>query len=248
MTVASLAATGLGTAALLSAIAALAGLAARSRPARRLHHAAMITSAVVGLIGAFVPGLACRATLARRLAAAVPRAARRRSPVGVLPVCCSTPWLADGLVVRREVHRGRADRYPLRLVLPVTAVFVLSMQGVLLSTGVASFLLFWEAMSLSAFFLVMADGEEESRHAALLYLAIAQFGAGALIVGCGIIGGGSLFATFATLGSTVGLLSPGPRRPPRCSWCSPSPRRPAWRRSTPGCPRRTRGRPATCRR
>ena len=93
--------------------------------------------------------------------------------------------------------------------LPLTAVFVLSMQGVLLASGLAGFLLFWEAMSLSAFLLVMADREQESRQAALLYLAIAQFGAGALIVGCGILGGGSLFATFDTLASSVGMLSPG---------------------------------------
>ena len=102
---------------------------------------------------------------------------------------------------------GRAIRS--RAVLPLTAVFVLSMQGVLLASGLAGFLLFWEAMSLSAFLLVMADGEEDSRRAALLYLAIAQFGAGALIVGCGILGGGSLFATFDTLASSAGMLSPG---------------------------------------
>jgi formate hydrogenlyase subunit 3/multisubunit Na+/H+ antiporter MnhD subunit len=64
-------------------------------------------------------------------------------------------------------------------------------------------------MSIAAFVLVMADGEEESRRAALLYLAIAQFGAGALVVGCGMLGEGSLFATFDTLGATAAGLSPG---------------------------------------
>ena len=85
----------------------------------------------------------------------------------------------------------------------------------MLSSGIASFLLFWEAMSLSAFLLVMADGEEESRRAALLYLAIAQFGAGALIVGCGILGGGSLFATFDTLATHASGCSRPARRRPR---------------------------------
>ena len=82
------------------------------------------------------------------------------------------------------------------------------MQGVLLSTGAASFLLFWETMSISSFFLVMADGEEESRRAALLYLAVAQFGAGALLVGMGMLSGGVYAATLQELGAGAAALSP----------------------------------------
>ena len=209
MTAAGLASIGLAAAALFSAIAAIAGLAGRSRAARRLHHAAMIAGPVAGLGGSFV-------FLAWRVAPL---------SLGASPLLFHAPLVVDRLSAffllllhavslmaswfGAKYTEDEQDTYPPRLVLPLTAVFVLSMQGVLLSSGVASFLLFWEAMSLSAFFLVMADGEEDSRKAALLYLAIAQFGAGALIVGSGILGAGSLFATFDTLATSVGLLSPG---------------------------------------
>ena len=193
----------------LSAAAAAAGLFARHRALRRVHHAAMIASALAGALGSGV-----------FLASRVPPI-----PLGASPLLFGAPLLVDRLSAffllllhlvaamaawfgsrYSEDERGH---YPLRAVLPLTAVFVLSMQGVLLSSGVASFLLFWEAMSLSAFLLVIADGEEASQKAGLLYLAVAQFGAGALMVGAGMAGAGSLFATFGTLGSTVGLLSPG---------------------------------------
>jgi hydrogenase-4 component B len=209
MTQASLSAGALVTALLLSAAAALAGLAARSPLARRMHHAAMIASAAIGGAGA-----------AAFLAWQVPRVSFGTSPflfnapivvdrlsafflLLVHAVSLAASWFAATYTEEESV------RYPVRAVLPLTAVFVLAMQAVVLSSGIASFLLFWEAMSLSAFLLVMADGEEESRGAALLYLAIAQFGVGALVVGCGILGEGSLFATFDTLATTVGVLSPG---------------------------------------
>jgi hydrogenase-4 component B len=209
MTQASLSAGALVTALLLSVVAALAGLAARAPRARRLHHAAMIASAAVGVAGA-----------ATFLAWQVPRVSFAASPflfnapivvdrlaafflLLVHGVALAAAWFAATYTEEESAH------YPVRTVLPLTAVFVFSMQAVVLSSGVAGFVLFWEAMSLSAFLLVMADGEEASRRAALLYLAIAQFGVGALMVGCGIVGGGSLFATFDTLATTVGLRSPG---------------------------------------
>ncbi len=189
-------------------MAALAGLATRSRHARALHHAAMIASGAIGVAGA-----------AAFLAWQVPRVSFAASPF-LFHAPIVVDWLAAfflllvhavALMASWFAVRYTDDdtHYPPRLVLPLTAVFVLSMQAVVLSSGLAAFLLFWEAMSLSAFVLVMADGEEESRRAALLYLAIAQFGAGALMVGCGILGEGSLFATFDTLASTVGHLTPG---------------------------------------
>ena len=193
----------------LSAAAAVAGLFARSRAARRVHHAAMIASAFAGVLGSGV-FLASRVPPVSLGASALffgaPLVVDRLSAFFLLllhVVAAMAAWFGSRCT---EDERGH---YPLRAVLPLTAVFVLSMQGVLLSSGVAAFLLFWEAMSLAAFLLVMADGEEESRKAALLYLAVAQFGAGALMVGSGMAGAGSLFATFDSLASSAGLLSPG---------------------------------------
>jgi hydrogenase-4 component B len=197
------------TAFLLSGVAAFAGLAARSRHGRALHHAAMIGSALVGLAGAV--GF---------LAFDVARVSFGASPLLFNAPVLVDRWSAFFLMLVHAVAlmaswfaahytEEEAHHYPPRVVLPLTAVFVFSMQAVIVSWGIASFLLWWEAMSLSAFILVMADREDESRRAALLYLAIAQFGAGALMVGAGILAEGSLFATFDTLATSVGLLAPG---------------------------------------
>jgi len=209
MTTGDLALAALLAALLLSAAAALAGVFGRSLAARRIHHAAMIASGITGLAGAFVFlawRLPARSLGASPLLFNAPLVVDRLSAFFLLllhAVALMASWFGAAYTETEREH------YPLRAVLPLTAVFVLSMQGVLLASGLAGFLLCWEAMSLSAFLLVMADGEQESRQAALLYLAIAQFGAGALIVGSGMLGGGSLFATFATMGSSVGMLSPG---------------------------------------
>ncbi len=209
MTPGGLASDALLIALLLSAAAALVGAVGRAPSMRRLHHTAMVASALTGLTGASVFlawGVPTRSLGASPLLFGAPLVVDCLSAFFLLllhAVSLMTSWFG-ATYTEDERHR-----YPLRAVLPLTAVFVLSMQGVLVASGLAAFLLFWEAMSLSAFLLVMADRERESRQAALLYLAIAQFGAGALIVGCGILGGGSLFATFDTLASSAGMLSPG---------------------------------------
>jgi formate hydrogenlyase subunit 3/multisubunit Na+/H+ antiporter MnhD subunit len=209
VTAGTFASTALLSACGLSAAAAVAGLFASARPMRRVHHAAMVASALVGVLGSGVfliwrvPPVSLGAS---PMLFGAPIVVDRLSAFFLLLlhlVAAMAAWFGSRY---SEDERGH---YPLRAVLPLTAMFVLSMQGVLISSGVASFLLFWEAMSLSAFLLVMADGEEESRKAALLYLAVAQFGAGALIVGSGMAGAGSLFATFGSLASSAALLSPG---------------------------------------
>lgn len=209
MTPAAFVATALAAAMALSGIAALAGALGRSRATRRLHHSAMIASALFGGTGAFV-FLAWRVPAfsfgSSPILFAAPLAIDRLSAF-FLFLLHSVSLMASWFGARYT--EDEYEHYPLATVLPLTAAFVLSMQGVLLASGLAGFLLFWEAMSLSAFLLVMADGEPESRNAALLYLAIAQFGAGALVVGSGMAAAGSLFATFETLRSSAGELSPG---------------------------------------
>jgi formate hydrogenlyase subunit 3/multisubunit Na+/H+ antiporter MnhD subunit len=209
MTAAALCARALLLAWALSAAAAAAGLFARSGAMRRLHHGLMMASAAVGLLGsaAFLAGDVPPLSFgASALLFGAPLQVDRLSAFFLLLLYIVLALASSFGARYTEDERGH---YPLGAVLPLTAVFALSMQGVLLSSGVASFLLFWEAMSLAAFLLVMSDGEEESRRAALLYLAVAQFGAGALVVGSGIVGGGSLFATFGALGPSVAMLSPG---------------------------------------
>ncbi|HEY3384383.1 MAG TPA: proton-conducting transporter membrane subunit [Vicinamibacterales bacterium] len=192
-----------------SLAAAAIGLAARGPRARRAAHALMAAGSVAGGAASIlflIWNLHPLAIGQSPLLFGAPLVVDRLSAFFLLLlhlVSAMTAWFAS------TYGEDEAAKYPPRAVVPLTAVFGLGMQGVLLSSGVASFLLFWEAMSLSSFFLVMADGEEESRHAALLYLAVAQFGAGALIVGAGLLSGGDLAATFGSLPSNVSTMTAG---------------------------------------
>lgn len=192
-----------------SLLAAVVGAAAGSRRARAASHALLAVSAAAGASAAvafLAAGLPALRLGASALFFGAPLAVDRLSAFFLLllhAVVLLSSWFGWRYT---ELER---HRYPAGAVLPLTAVFVAGMQGVLLSTGLAGFLLFWEAMSIASFFLVMADGRDESRRAALLYLAVAQFGAGALLVGMGMVTGGDIFATFETLGDSASALDGG---------------------------------------
>jgi formate hydrogenlyase subunit 3/multisubunit Na+/H+ antiporter MnhD subunit len=189
--------------ALAAALAsAVVGLVARSRKERQWSHLLLGTGSGIGALAAAVFLLLDSPTVP---VAGTMLAVDRLSAFFLLLVhlvTVMTSWFGARYTEEERIV------YPLRVVLPLTAVFVASMQGVLLSTGVAGFVLCWEGMSIASFFLVMADGKEASRRAALLYLAVAQFGAGALIVGFGLMTGGQLFAALADLPRLSLDLSP----------------------------------------
>jgi hydrogenase-4 component B len=92
-----------------------------------------------------------------------------------------------------------AGEYDVRRLDALTTVFILGMQGVLLAVTPFGFLAFWEVMSLSSFFLVMADKKPESIRAALFYLIMTHLGAGAILAGFMLLSGGSLAATFGQM-------------------------------------------------
>lgn len=88
------------------------------------------------------------------------------------------------------------DTYHLPTLDALTVLFVVGMQGVLLSPTPLVFLLFWEMMSVASFFLVLADGRDESIHAALFYLIMTQLGAAAIMAGFAVLSGGVFLASF----------------------------------------------------
>ena len=211
MTIERAIAAGLLGAAFLWGAAAAAGLAARTSRARRLAHALLAAGSAAGLAASLayqLPGLPPLRLASSPLFFGAPFVIDRLSGFFLVllhGVSLMTAWFGW------RYGEDEAAKYPPRLVLPLTAVFCLGMHGVLLSSGAASFLLFWEAMSVSSFFLVMADGRGESRRAALLYLAVAQSGALALLVGIGVLGGGSVRVTLAGLGPGLAALPPASR-------------------------------------
>jgi hydrogenase-4 component B len=92
-----------------------------------------------------------------------------------------------------------AETYNVRSVNALTALFVFGMQGVLLSTNIIGFMTFWEIMSVTSFFLVLADGSEASRKAGFLYLVMTHLGAGAIMAGLFLLSGGALLSDFSVL-------------------------------------------------
>ncbi|MDO8599201.1 MAG: proton-conducting transporter membrane subunit [bacterium] len=89
------------------------------------------------------------------------------------------------------------------------AWFVLGMQSVLLATDIMTFMVCWEVMSIASFFLVMADREERSMHAAFLYLVMTHLGAAAILTGFFVVSNGDLTASFATIAAHARTLTSG---------------------------------------
>ena len=71
-------------------------------------------------------------------------------------------------------------------------VFLGTMSGVLLADDVMTFLLFWEGMALSSFFLVVTDMQEAPvRKAGFLYLLMAQIGTGLILLSFFLLSAGT---------------------------------------------------------
>ncbi|MGZ6050158.1 MAG: proton-conducting transporter transmembrane domain-containing protein, partial [Phenylobacterium sp.] len=84
---------------------------------------------------------------------------------------------------------GRHEREPQR-VLPFYPVFLAGMNLVVLANDAFSFLVVWEAMSLSSWALVMARHREPGNsHAAYVYLLMASAGALCLLLAFGLLAG-----------------------------------------------------------
>ncbi|EKE25293.1 MAG: hypothetical protein ACD_5C00222G0003 [uncultured bacterium] len=85
----------------------------------------------------------------------------------------------------------------------LSALFVLGMQGTLLANNAFGFLFFWEVMSISSFFLVFADKEQQSLKAAFLYFIMTHLGASAIMGGFLILSGGDIFFEFSQLSVAI---------------------------------------------
>src|SRR5579863_8268680 len=87
-------------------------------------------------------------------------------------------------------------------------VFLASMGFVLLADDAYAFMVAWETMALSSYFLVTAQhGLAEIRRAGFLYLLIAHLGAIAILLSFGVMQGGSWLFTFDAM--RAAHLTPG---------------------------------------
>jgi formate hydrogenlyase subunit 3/multisubunit Na+/H+ antiporter MnhD subunit len=94
----------------------------------------------------------------------------------------------------REYH---VQRHPLWLLGLCTGLFIAGMEMVLLADDAFFFVIAWELMSVSSYFLVAFQHEHASnRRAAFLYLLMAEVGAIAIILGFGVLAATSHSFTF----------------------------------------------------
>jgi len=89
-------------------------------------------------------------------------------------------------------------------------VFLASMVIVLLADDAYLFMVAWETMALSSYFLVTTQHRiPEIRQAGFLYLLIAHLGAIAILLAFGVLSGGSWEFTFEAMRGNAPTLSPG---------------------------------------
>ncbi len=117
---------------------------------------------------------------------------------------------AGALTSLFAVDYGGHDDDPGR-VLPFYPAFLAGMSLVLVADDAFSFLVSWETMSLASWLLVLATHRQsETRSAAFLYLVMASIGVGALLLGFGLLAGGSGDFAFAALrGAALGPWKSG---------------------------------------
>jgi len=104
---------------------------------------------------------------------------------------------------------GRAS---LRLLGMMFNLFLLTMSLVTLADNVLTFLLMWECMSLTSYFLVMTEaGEERTRNAGLWYIGMTHAGLVMLLAAFLLLAGGASSGTFADLRAMAPSLTPAVR-------------------------------------
>ena len=102
---------------------------------------------------------------------------------------------------------GHHDPTPHR-VLPFFPAFLAGMNLVVLADDAFTFLVSWEFMSLSSWALVMAHHRDpENRHAGYVYIVMASFGTLSLLLGFGLLAGGSGGYSFDEMRSAPTALS-----------------------------------------
>ncbi len=100
------------------------------------------------------------------------------------------------------------DMYSLPWLNVASSAFIIGMQATVLSQSLFTFLIFWEVMSVAAYFLVIADRSKESLEAGWLYLIMTHIGLACLTMGFLLLAQGDIFAHWSEVAASVSTLSP----------------------------------------
>jgi hydrogenase-4 component B len=100
-------------------------------------------------------------------------------------------------------------RYSLRMVGALLNVLLLSLSLQVLASNALTFLLMWELMSLSAYWLVLTEYDQPgTTHAGVWYIAMTHAGFVALVAMFLLISGAELSTSFAAMRTSAGTLAP----------------------------------------
>ncbi|HKW94198.1 MAG TPA: hydrogenase 4 subunit B [Methylomirabilota bacterium] len=124
--------------------------------------------------------------------------------VGLLAIPCGVYGFA--------YSRAYEGRYSLRLLGAMLNLFLLSMSLVPCAGNVLTFLLMWEGMSLTSYFLVLTEADEPDTVAAGgWYLAMTHAGLALALAAFLILSAGAATTGFGDLRAAAATLSPGTR-------------------------------------
>ena len=176
---------------------ALAALVAARRPEKKLLIPLMSLELILVLVCLFVPGeleIPCLPAMPLLLKADL---------VGKLfSVLFAVMFLLAGIFAFEYLHE-RLEAYFVFFLLTLSAMLGLCYAGNLLT-----FYMFYEAMTLLSFPLVLHEGTEASRRAAMKYLGYSLFGAALALFGFFAVAGQSGGAAFVPGGSLTGPVTP----------------------------------------
>jgi len=103
-------------------------------------------------------------------------------------------------------------RYSLRMLGTMLNVLLLSLSAQVIADNALTFLIAWETMSLSAYWLVLTEHKEpEAARASVWYIAMTHAGFAALAAMFLLMSGGDLTTSFAGMRANGALLSPALR-------------------------------------
>jgi len=197
------------------AAGAVAGLAGGSgRIGRGLSTAGAVVGAVAGLLLG-LQGLVSRATWtfeAPGLLAVAGGVVLRVDALGAFFLILTGAVAAPSALYGAGYSAAYAGRYSLRWLGAMLNLFLLSMSFVPLADNVVTFLLVWEAMSLTSYFLVMTEHDQpETVRAGIWYLGMTQVGLACLLGAFLLLGARAPWLDFATLREAASSLPLGSR-------------------------------------
>jgi formate hydrogenlyase subunit 3/multisubunit Na+/H+ antiporter MnhD subunit len=187
----------------LIGIALIAVLARRWHDASRFVYAACLAVCLIVLAASLTELLTAQGPLALKLPIGLPWIGAHFRLDALAAFFLAVANLGGAAASLFALGYGAQSTSPQR-VLPFFAAFLGAINAVLLADDAFTFLFAWEFMSLASWALVMVEHDKlENRQAGFIYLCMAAFGTGCLLLAFGLLAGGSGGYAFADMRGTA---------------------------------------------